>query len=529
MYVHLSNRTLVALHQPAIEELTPEVFSETQTNSQATPANLALVRGVLQPTIYALALAVSVSIWFIAIHAPLWLDETISFFIIKKGFFQILSRQGWPGVPAYSYLLWLWTRALGTGEVTLRLLSVLAMLGAVYLLYHTARELFDQDVAIIAAVVFCLHPIVVSESIDIRPYAFGALAITSSIFALVRLRRSDSYWLAALFGLSAACIVYFQFLFVVILPALVICFFVVKAGDGKRLWQQFGVAVAMFALAFLPVIPGLLYLFHTSGIHVFAETPTFAELRQTVAGRQPTLLLAGTLLLAALTKRLTWRRRSAGRAFLFCASLALIPLFILYGVSVRTSIHIFVLRYRLIAIPGIALCWAFVVSYIHSRTLRLLFCVALVGLASYSYYRSPIAKNHNYSWKYALEFADKNASLDNAPVLICSDLPESDYLPLPTGAAVKGSALFAPLSYYPVRATVVPLPRGLNKNMMQAASQFLEHATHRRFLAMGYMASYEAMDWITDSTDATHDMHELGVFDGVEVLEYVPHSAEVAR
>ena len=52
------------------------------------------------------------------------------------------------------------------------------MLGAVYLLYRSARELFDWDVAVIAAVVFCLHPIVNSESIDVRPYAFAALAIT---------------------------------------------------------------------------------------------------------------------------------------------------------------------------------------------------------------------------------------------------------------------------------------------------------------------------------------------------------------
>jgi hypothetical protein len=107
---------------------------------------------------YTLALIVSVATWFRAIRAPLWLDETVSFFIIKGKFSEILSRQGWPGVPAYPYLLWLWTRALGTGEITLRLLSVLAMLGAAYLLYRTARELFDRDIAIVAAVFFCLHP-----------------------------------------------------------------------------------------------------------------------------------------------------------------------------------------------------------------------------------------------------------------------------------------------------------------------------------------------------------------------------------
>ena len=96
--------------------------------------------------LYAVALAVSISTWFLAIRAPLWLDETVSFFIIRGGFSEIISRQGWPGVPAYPYILWLWVKAVGTGEVALRISSVLAMLGAVYLLYRSARELFEGDV-----------------------------------------------------------------------------------------------------------------------------------------------------------------------------------------------------------------------------------------------------------------------------------------------------------------------------------------------------------------------------------------------
>jgi hypothetical protein len=65
--------------------------------------------------LYALSLAVSVSLWFVAIRAPLWLDETVSYFWINGGFPQLISRQGWPAVPAYSFVLWLWTKVVGTG------------------------------------------------------------------------------------------------------------------------------------------------------------------------------------------------------------------------------------------------------------------------------------------------------------------------------------------------------------------------------------------------------------------------------
>ena len=74
------------------------------------------------------------AVWFTAIYAPLWLDENISFWQINGGVAHILARQGGLSalaVPAYPYILWLFTKILGTGEVALRIPSILAMLGAV--------------------------------------------------------------------------------------------------------------------------------------------------------------------------------------------------------------------------------------------------------------------------------------------------------------------------------------------------------------------------------------------------------------
>ena len=484
-----------------------DVLSETQAIVPGThpiqPGGFRSVQNMALYALYALALAVSISTWFIAIRAPLWLDETVSFFVIKGGFSEILSRQGWPGVPAYPCLLWLWAKAMGTSEIALRFSSLLAMLGAVYLLYRCARELFDRDIAFIAAIVFCLHPIVNSESIDVRPYAFAALAITSSVFFLVQLRHNNSSWMAALFGLSAACIVYFQFLFVVMLPALVVCYFAVKSDDRRTVWRQLGVALIAFALGFLPVIPGLQYMFHTSGIHVFDVAPKLWELRATLGLKQPTLILAGAVLLAAATRRLDLQGQFMGRKVLFCTSLALLPILILYGVSVGTSIHVFVPRYRLVAIPGIALCWALVISWINSRVLRLLFCITLVAATAYHSFSSPSSKVHNYTWKYALDVVERSASTNGAPILICSDLPESDHMPMPVGAAIKDSALFAPLSYYQLSGPVVGLPRTLNREAIQIGSQFLHQAAQgrERFLALAFEPSYPTLNWLANNAE----------------------------
>ena len=499
---------------------------EGSKRAEAQPASVQLVDDRVLYPIYALALAVSISVWFIAIRAPLWLDETHSFFVIKAGFSEINSRMGWPIVPIYPYILWLSSKVIGTSEIALRVPSILAMLGAVYLLYLAARELFDRDVAIITAVVFCLHPIVIFASIDARPYAFAALAINASILALVQLRHNHSNWLAALFGLAAAGIGHFQFIFTVILPALAICFFAVKMGDRKTLWRQGTVALAAFTLAFLPVIPVLLVMFHTRGTHVFDGAPKLADLRWTLAPELLGYIFLGAVLVAAAKGRLDLQSRFEGWRLLLCALLGLVPILILYGVSVETPIHVFVSRYRLVAIPGIALSWAWLVSRIDSRALRSLFCVALVASVAYSYFTSPAARKHDYTWKYALELAEKNASTDKAPVLICSDFPEADVVPMPVGAAVKDSGLFAPLTYYKLSVPVVGLPRALNAEAIGIVSSFLQEPERRRerFLALGSVASYETLHSIESSAARTHNERLLGTFEGVAVLEFTPRA-----
>jgi Dolichyl-phosphate-mannose-protein mannosyltransferase len=484
-----------------------------------------------QYTIYGLLLAVSISIWFIAIRAPLWLDETVSIYLIQGGLTGMMSRHVWPDSPTYSFLLWLWTKAFGMGEITLRVSALLPMFAAVYLLYLAARQLFDRDVALIAAIVFCLHPIIIFAAIDIRPYAFAALAINSCILALVHLRHNNSNWLAALFGLSAACIVQFQLLFAVILPALALCFVVLKLRDRKVMWRQLGVAAIVFAVASLPVIPRLQYMAHTSGTHVFSEAPTLLELASTLTLRGLAALFILAVLAAAARHRLDLRTHLAGWPILLCTSLALIPILALYALSVGTSIHVFVPRYRLVAVPGISLCWAMVAGRIRSRGLRLLVCLALVAATAIIHLTTPLLRQHQYSWKYALEFVEKNASVDQAPVLICSDIPEADHMAMPVGPEIQASGIVPPLSYYKLSVPVAVLPRALNDEARQDGSRFLQQSAQhrRRFLAMAFAQSYATLDWLTRTAEANYDVRQLGEFDGVRVVEFKPRDLASAN
>lgn len=479
--------------------------------------------------LYALCLAISIAIWLLALHAPLWQDETGSFWTIKDGFSHIWSRQYF-SPPVYFYVLWLWAKVVGISEAALRTSSILAMLGAAWLLYLAARELFSRDVAFIATIIFCLHPIVIFESVDVRPYAFAVLATNAAILVLLRLRHNDSNWLAAVFGLLAATIVYFHFLFATILPAFVVCFFVIKTGTRRALWRQFGIAAAVIVLAFLPLIPGLYFMFHTAGSHVYEPPPQISEVLWTLWPGFLLYIFLGALIIAGISAALMRRGASQNAdqrwRIVVCASLGLVPLLILYGVSAATPIHMFIARHRLVAIPGLALCWALLVERYLNKPVRLLFCVALVAVTSFQFFRSPEARQHEYTWKYALAVAEKNAAPDNAPVLMCSDFPEADYISMPVGSA-KTSRYFAPLSYYQLSVPVVPLPRSLNHEAMRVGSQFIGQAAqkHQRFLAIAFVPSYKTLDWLSQEASADYIVHNLGTYSDIKVLEFDPRTA----
>lgn len=497
-------------------------MSVPETNDLTTAIDR-LIPHRVRLAIYALVVAISVSVWFVAIRSPLTVDETGSYWQIRNGlsgvpFFQSLS------FPAYSYILWLCSRVLGTSEVALRIPSLIAIFGAAYLLFRIARKLFDLEIASFIAVVYCLHPIVMFASIDVRPYAFGALAINSCIFAILCLRQNDTNWLAVLTGILAACIVYFHFLFVVLLPSLAICFLLVKGhAERNTIFRQMFVAVGSFLLAVLPTVPGMLYTFETRSNHVYYLAPTWRSLAMALA---PGWLIPLALLIAfiaAALRSLDFKVDSKSWRAWFCLALGPLPILLLYGVSISTPIHIFLERYCLVGITGIALCWGVFANCVRSRTLALVFCLLFVATGANYFFRAPEAKHHLYTWKYALEAVEKNASVDGAPVFLCSEFVESSFSSMPVDSP-KESILFAPISYYRLSVPVVPLPQRVNEEANRVASDFLQRpgARHRRFLAAAYEASYPSLQWLAQQASGTHSAKVIGIYDGVAVVEFNP-------
>jgi dolichyl-phosphate-mannose-protein mannosyltransferase len=475
---------------------------------------------------YGSALLVCLSVWVLAVRAPLWTDETLSYWQIAAGFKQIWARsiQG-NSFAAYAYILWFTKTMFGDKELVLRIPSILAMLAAVYVFYRCARELFAWDVSLIATMLFVLPRGIAFAAIDVRPYGFALLVTNLTILLFLRWKKTNRIRYAGLFGISAAGIFYFHYLFASILAALAVYYLLTRHASLRTDLRQIGVALSCFAIFMLPVLPRLRYVYQTRSTHSFADAPQWTSVVQALnPGTGQLLVLAGVILIAAVARQLMTPNRETLDKLLLCASLGFVPILCLYTISVTTPVHVFIPRYLLVAMPGIALCWGWLCNAIDSRALRALFCFAFVGLCAFQAYASPLSRRHEESWKESLAFADANAAEDHASLLMCSPLVEADFLPMP--AVASESVLYAPLSYYKVSAPVIPLPRTLNGEAERQAKQFLLKAAqeHSRFLVLAPWPSLRIVDFLTYYSQSTHSPRVLGRFDEIWVVEFIPYS-----
>lgn len=482
----------------------------------------------LASLVYPVALVAAVSIWFLAIRAPLWLDETLAYWQVSGGFARVWSRSAlMPSSIGYLYSLWLAKSILGSSEIALKIPSTLAMLGAVFFLFRAARELYDQETAFLACIFFALTNNVVFAATDARPYAFALLASNVATFEFIRWMAERKMRQAILFGAAAAGILYFHYLFGAILPVFGIYYLIARRGCLQKDLRQLAAVLASFTLCSVPLIYRIASLYHTKETHVVQEMhhPVLVALN-TLA---PLQLLIGFVIaafLAALARKLDLPGRESFPAILFGPLLALVPIAFFFGAGAVSSVHLLIPRYLTVIAPGSALTWALLTRQIDSRALRQIFCVGLVAVTVYESYSSPLSRKHELNFKQAHAFVNANLADGNdaVPVLTCSAFIESDYEAMPTDRNGE-NPLFSQWAYYPIKAQVVLLPMDLNDQTVRIGSQVILAAAqrHQRFLFVVPPSSYPTLQWFANYSRGAFTSKVLRDFDQeIVVVEFRP-------
>ncbi|HEX7168922.1 MAG TPA: glycosyltransferase family 39 protein [Acidimicrobiales bacterium] len=108
--------------------------------------------------------------------SALWLDETLSVNIATRplgDLFDALREDGAP--PLYYLLLHGWTKAFGTGDMAVRLLSAVFSVATVAVLYRMGRRRGGSLVAVAALVLYATSPYAIRYATEARMYSLVAL------------------------------------------------------------------------------------------------------------------------------------------------------------------------------------------------------------------------------------------------------------------------------------------------------------------------------------------------------------------
>lgn len=293
------------------------------------------------------------------LNQSLWLDEAIQAMALKGYYGPILGyalSDFQP--PLYHFILMAWTRLAGTGEVALRIPSLLAGTLLTYYSYQLGSLLKNKQVGLWAALLVATNPLLIYYSQEGRTYIFTTLFVTASYYYLLKLLKnpksnlltSISYLLSSVFALYTS---YLSWVALAI-PLLYLVW--------QRRWRLVWLSLA----AYLTLLPWLPLFLRSLGIGL-SDAGAMPEWGRVVGGISPKALA------------LTWVKAVIGRIsfsppWLYASIVSVV--FVLHLIVLRqlklrslTIDHRPLLLLWLLALPLLALLSLAIPFYSYTRVL----------------------------------------------------------------------------------------------------------------------------------------------------------------
>lgn len=438
------------------------------SGARSLPAGFAS-EGVSPRIAAGLILLLAAASWLPHLPSSLWLDETLSHWVIQDGLAQSIERADLgQSQAAYFVFLWGWAQVFGTSEIALRVPSLLAMLGACFLLARLGAVLLgDRESGCLAAVVFASSWSVFRESVDARSYALGLLVLLALAASLLRWLDTGGWRKAWLCGALAALLPHLHVFFALGYPALAL-YGLLRWRDSPARAAELGAVVLCAIAGVLLYLPVALALAEQASSYSFAPTPGLYALFTIFVWPTPVVgLLVGFAVAGILTApsgRIDEEARQATQPSApeidravggLLAVWVFLPLLFLFLVSTLTEASVFIRRYLIVAVPGVALLYAWALRGIPSAPARLV-AVSVVALSAFVLHERP----RDDFRAAALEVRSFIATEGAAPVLLASGVIEGENESWLRDPARAGY-LNAPVDYYPMGERVIALPRKL--------------------------------------------------------------------
>jgi len=400
------------------------------------------------------------SLWLRPIGSSFWLDELGTWWVVKDGIREAISRsasiQGQS--PIYYLVAWVTRHVAGPSELAMRAPSIVfAGLSAV-VLYWLGKRILDAELARLAVIVFVVWPAVAFSAADARPYAMATLAVVAATAMFVRWLDGGSVKAGVAYVLLAASVIYIHFLFgLVLLPHACYAFFRKREGSTPVPTRELVLAGSGIVVLVAPLAYQVVALW---GRRQDWNVSSTASVTWVVAVVLPATFAGAAVLGGAVAAA------RGGFKFAFptirqsdlvlLVSWLVVPLAILVGASIVSPVRLLQVRYTLVSAPAAALLVALALRSVEPPVARRIIVLVLAVLSVLE-----LANPHHATdWRTAMTIAASMADRDTV-VLVQPGFTESDQLSWFTDPE-RRSFLLAPVSYYPVPGRIVLLPANID-------------------------------------------------------------------
>ena len=480
------------------------------------PAQGGVSRGIAISAILVLALIG----WVPHLPNSLWLDETLTYWVIQDSFLEALDRAlHFQPQPGYYLLMWCWTALAGTSEVALRLPSLIGMLGACVALARLVEAVWgDRETGLLAALVFAASFNAFREAADARSYALGLWCLIACAGYVHAWVQRGGLFDAALAGVLGALLPQFHVFFLMALPAFALYVFAMRpqTPDARAGFAKQGMLVlALLAVGALLYLPVVFALADNAGSYSFARTPTLANLASVFVWTPPVAgLLVGSCALAAgsASDRAPAVPVRPKPVSLFAMWL-LVPTLLLFGVSTLGESKLFFGRYLIPAIPAVAFFYALALRALPLPAARIVAALVIVLAALVSHERPE--DDFRGAAAAVREFAEGDPEL---PVLLASGVIEGQHEAWLRDPSLS-DYLSAPAAYYPLGGRVFVAPRRLS-GQQPLTRDLLSPALRgaRRFAAVEWRGNgANILEWLVPNAEANGFEAEVRSFGNVRV------------
>jgi hypothetical protein len=257
--------------------------SEAGGNLDSPPGQKMAAGEVLLLCCSVISLLTSCILW--SAHKQAWMDEIFTWKEVSDRslchLYYAIQHGADGGQPLFYTTAWLWAKAFGTGVLTLRLYSSVAMCGALLVTWRAIRHFYGVWATAFGVLAFWgTSGVLLEQNVEARFYGLYMLtvAITVDLYTRLVTRPAPTPWLLALAFLSQTALVLTHVLGLIYSALILLALMLFDAAKDRLRWKLYLVYAAGW-LALLVWAPAIRSSMAAGKPHGWIAMPTVTDLR----------------------------------------------------------------------------------------------------------------------------------------------------------------------------------------------------------------------------------------------------------